>query len=220
MKSEVRRSQQKLALNKKRLLELLALVQRRQTEIVEAFYDIGDALEEITRKELYRTDGCASFDAWLKKHKLMSDVQARKFITISLGMSRENALTAGPERAYELVRLAAEDPEINSADALTRADAKIAGKLVREMSVDDLAAHRRGVRKKTGEQPAENPKRRAQDLVASELQQRLRKAGATGATARAIHTAKHWVVEIIVRASDAARVRLSAKTAEKKRARP
>jgi hypothetical protein len=211
LNARAKQSQLKRLLDRKRLSELLALVRRRLGEIGEAFYDIGDALQEVTGKELYRADGCVSFELWLKKHALMSDVQARKFIAISKGMSRENALHAGPERAYELVRLAAEDPAIKSADSLTRRDATIDGKLVNSLTVSELAAIRRKRRKKAGAQPKESPDRRAHKRSAAALQKRLRAEGAEGVTVQALHQDKRWIVQIELNAADAERLHMRAR---------
>lgn len=220
LKAKTKLARKKRQLDKRRLRDLLALVRRRLEDIVEAFYDIGDALEEVTRKELYHADGVGSFAEWLKKESLMSDVQARKFITIAQGMSRENALSAGPERAYELVRLAAEDPDIKSADALTQPDATIDGKLVKDLSVDDIAAIRRARREKAGEQPPENPIRSQHNEAARLLQTRLRNEGANGALVRAIHRGEHWVIEIELHANDAIRLHVAPESKAKAKTKP
>lgn len=46
-----------------RLADLLALVRRRASEVVEGFYDIGEALREILDHKLYAAAGSKSLEA-------------------------------------------------------------------------------------------------------------------------------------------------------------
>jgi hypothetical protein len=97
--------------NRARAKELLALVARRREEIVEAFYDIGEALRELSKRKHYESLGCESFKELLAKKKVMSATQAFKLIKIVKNVPRDTALSLGQERAAALIGLAEATPE-------------------------------------------------------------------------------------------------------------
>jgi hypothetical protein len=103
-----------LARNKARLAELLALIRRRMMEVVEGFYDIGEALREIVDHKLYGALDHASLGALLKAEGLVSLRQAAKLIAVVRKVPREQALLLGQERAYALVAYTGATPEPDS----------------------------------------------------------------------------------------------------------
>ena len=106
------------AAHRTRLGALEKLIRRRITTIVESFYDIGLALDEIQRKKLYAAEGFASIDAFVVGTKLLSPAQAAKLIAIVRNVPREQALSVGQEAAYAFVALARATPEPDSATEL------------------------------------------------------------------------------------------------------
>ena len=86
-----------LARNTARLAALLAIIRRRMTEVVEAFYDIGEALREIVDHKLYAVAGHKSLKVFLAAEKLLSARQAMKLIAVVRRVPREQALTLGEQ---------------------------------------------------------------------------------------------------------------------------
>ncbi len=148
-----------LARNRKRLAELLALVRRRMTEVVEGFYDIGEALREILDHKLFAVAGHKSMRAMLSAEKLMSFRQASKLITVVRRVPREDALALGQERAYALVAYADATPEDDSPSALLASNARVGDKSVQSASLRDIEAATKETRAK---QKAKRPPTAAQ----------------------------------------------------------
>src|SRR5262245_5423900 len=121
----VARGKAKLERLERRANALLALIERRKQRITEDFYDIGEALRELLRKELYRPLGHASFDALLVARKVMSPAQAYKLVALVDRIPRDEALALGQEKAYALVSYTAATPEADVPAELVRADAHI-----------------------------------------------------------------------------------------------
>jgi hypothetical protein len=135
-----------LARNTVRLAELVALIRRRMTGVVEGFYDIGEALREIVDKKLYAAAGHASMAAFLKTERLLSDRQASKLMAVVRKVPREQALSLGQEKAYALVSYTEATPELDSAGGLLASDAKVGGVAVTKASVRQIEAATRAVR--------------------------------------------------------------------------
>jgi hypothetical protein len=170
-----------LARNKARLAELVALIRRRVTEIVEGFYDIGEALREILDHKLYAASGHASLEALLKAEQLMSFRQASKLIAVVRKVPREQALALGQERAYALVVYTDATPEADSPSQLMATDAKVGGKPAAKASVREILDAARDTRAKVkASRPkteAELKKTKADQALAKALRSLLREAG-------------------------------------------
>ncbi len=169
---EAKTATDKQAEAKRRRAEaLLALVQRRKQRITEDFYDIGEALRELLRKELYKALGFASFDELVETHELMGREQARKLITLVEHVPREEALKLGQEKAYALVAYTVATPEADVPAELARTDAKIGGKPLSKASVRDIQAAAAEVRKKSPKKAPSDAERarvrRERELVAT-----------------------------------------------------
>ena len=169
---------------RRRAQALLALVQRRKQRITEDFYDIGEALRELLRKELYKALGFASFDELVVTHELMSGEQARKLIMLVEHMPREEALQLGQEKAYALVAYTLATPEADVPAELVRTDAKLGDKPVSKASVRDLKVAAAEVRKKQPKKPPSEAQRarlrREKELVAT-ARSVLKRAGVSRA---------------------------------------
>lgn len=140
---------------RKRGEALVALVMRRRARIVEDFYDIGEALREILRDELYAVLGYESFEALLEDRDLLSLSQAKKLIAVVENVPREEALALGHERAYALVSYAAATPEPDTVAKLVESKAAIAA-----TSLRDIEAAARNARRKTASDKPSTPRQR------------------------------------------------------------
>jgi hypothetical protein len=170
-----------LARQRARLGELVALIRRRLTEVVEGFYDLGEALREILDKKLYAAIGHKSLEAFLEAEGLMSIRQASKLIAVVRGVPREQALALGQERAYALLAYTHATPEEDSPAALLAEAATVGGKPVAEASLRELQAATRAVRERTRVErppsPAQRAEARADHALAKSVRASLRAAG-------------------------------------------
>jgi hypothetical protein len=162
------------AAKKKRLAELLAFILRRKAQIVEAFYDVGEALREVSKDKLYEADALPSFEAFLKKHDIMGRTQAFKLIKVVEGMPRTRALKLGQERAFALVAYTDATPERDSAESIVASKKLIAGKAVNDVSTQDIVTATKKL--KQAKHPALSPAQRKQHKRMEKLTDALRKA--------------------------------------------
>jgi len=102
----------------RRAEELLTLIARRKENIVDAFYDIGEALKELLDKKLHMALGHTSFGDLITTRGVMGRTQAFKLIAVVKALPRATAISMGQERAYALVALAAATPEADTAASL------------------------------------------------------------------------------------------------------
>jgi hypothetical protein len=165
-----------LARNKARLADLLALVRRRVSEVVEGFYDIGEALREILDHKLYATAGHKSLEALLKAEGMMSFRQASKLIAVVREVPREKALAMGQERAYALVAYTNATPEDDSPARLLAANAPVSKASVREIKAATREARAR-TRAKRPKTDAEREREKADVALQKALRALLRDAG-------------------------------------------
>ncbi len=175
-----------LARSKKRLADLLALIRRRLTVVVEGFYDIGEALRDIVEHKLYAAEGHTSLAALLEAEGMMSISQANKLIAVVRKVPREQALALGPDKAYALTVYADATPEADSAAQIVADDAEIGGKRASDASGRDILNAARDVREKTKEKgpktSAEREKAKADKALERALGALLRGAGVHRAT--------------------------------------
>ncbi len=194
-----------LARNTARLAELEALIRRRMTEVVEHFYDIGEALREITEHKLYAARGHRSFNAFLAAEGLMSARQAAKLIAVVRRVPREQALALGQEKAYALVAYTDATPDDDSPTSLLAEAAPIDGKPVAEASVGDIKSATRTVRAAAPRAPkseAARARAKADAAVEKAVRAALRDAG----FARAEVTVGREHVRVVLARSSAERL--------------
>lgn len=166
--------------DKRRAEALVALVERRKARITEDFYDIGEALREILRKELFKALGFDSFNSLLESRRLMSAAQAFKLIKLVDGLPREEALRLGQEKAYAVVAYAAATPEPDMPAELVRLDAKVGGKVLSKASKRDLQQAAREARQRAPKKPlsaSARNKRKADRAIETAARSILRGAG-------------------------------------------
>ena len=83
---------QAAARHKARYDELVALMRRRMAEIVERFYDLGEALREMLETRRYTAGGHTSLRAFLAAEGLVSYAKANRLIAIVRKVPRARAL--------------------------------------------------------------------------------------------------------------------------------
>jgi len=185
VKSATAKERKELARDRERGEDLLALIERRKSVIVESFYDLGVALRELLRRELFRALGHASFKALLAERQVMSEAQAYKLIALVEHLPREEALRLGQEKAAALVAYAEATPEPDRPAELARADAPIGGKPLSKVSVRDLkaaAVAARGKRPARPATPAARERRQHAAALVKAARAALRRGGITRAT--------------------------------------
>lgn len=151
---------------KERALELLDLIARRKTRILEDFYDIGLALAELSDKQLYLALGFASFEKLLAARDVIAYSQAKRLMAVVAQMPRAQAVKLGQERAYALVAYASATPAEDDPAQLAKQDARIGGKPVSQASLRHIEGATKTVRAKArAAKPASAADRAAASLV-------------------------------------------------------
>lgn len=100
---------------------LVSLVKRRRTEIVDAFYDIGEALTRLKPREMWTALGQKSFAQLCEKTLSLSVTFAEQLIGVVARMTRDQAIAMGQTRAIAMVDLAAATPEDDTPAQLFKA---------------------------------------------------------------------------------------------------
>ncbi len=100
--------------------ELVALVRRRIDQIAEAFYDIGEALRELSDTEMLLAMGRKTFAALCKQDCGISVTMADGLVKVVEAMTRRQALHLGQTKAVAFVELAAATPARDTAVGLSR----------------------------------------------------------------------------------------------------
>jgi hypothetical protein len=106
----------------------IALIRRRRAEISDAFYDIGEALVRLKRREVVLALGCKTFAELCEKHVAISATQAERLIDIVENMTREAAVGLGSTKAASLVALARATPADDTAAELLAHGVRVHGK--------------------------------------------------------------------------------------------
>jgi len=99
----------------------IALVKARKHDIEGAFYDIGQALARLKKKEVIQALGHPSFDSLCQIELEMSVPQADRLIAVTRKMTKNEAKNLGPAKAAALVDLLSATPGRDTAHgALSR----------------------------------------------------------------------------------------------------
>lgn len=161
---------------------LIRDIATRRARIANDFFEIGVALSRLSTRPLYTSLGYASFDELLQKRRVMTRMQASKLIAVSQAYPKQQALSLGVEKAYALVRYAAATPAPDLARSLATADARIAGKPLRDLTVKQL---RDATKTLHGVMPPNDHDLEEARATARKLQKKLRAEGASSAKVRA-----------------------------------
>ena len=182
----------------KRARVLISLVKRRLGRIVEDFYEIGQALRELYRNELWKEMGYASFREMIEATGIKGTSQAFKLIAVVEQMSREQAIDLGAERAYALTRLVEATPEPDSVPLLLESGvivSKRGAKKPKKVPATELTVAE--LTQMTRDQPGkpkrkENAEERAARSRGRKAQATVRKRGASQAKIELSHVKGKW----------------------------
>ena len=124
--------------NRQRCAQLVALIRRKMQDIRDGFFEIGTALADINNNALFKAAGYESLEALLEQEGFMGAAQARKLITISEHVDREDAIALGTEKAYALTRYSQALGNGGPVASLLKRNELVNGKRLKEASVRDL----------------------------------------------------------------------------------
>jgi hypothetical protein len=188
---------------------LLAEIARRKDHIAEAFYDIGLALVQLSKKKLYVALGYGSFDELLQKRNVMNTSTARGLVRLVTTMTREQALAYGQEKAIALIGYATATPALDTPKTLMETGQLPDGKPVAEASVRDIKQAARRVRAAQGKAAPLSPEAKSARAEAKALATWLRSRGAAKATVTPVRAKGAHVLHIELTIVAAARLRSS-----------
>lgn len=177
--------------------ELIAEIERRKPRIAREFHEIGRALQELAQPRIYLSMGYKSLGELLDGRRLMGRSSAYRLMAVAQAFTKAQALRLGAEKAYALTRYVAATPADDLASALVDADATIDGKKVSAISLRELEAAARAVRK-PARSPKSDPEERAAHTAARTAQAGVRRMGVRSARAKAVRDGDEWVVCIEV----------------------
>ena len=176
---------------------LLDLITRRKSEISEAFYDIGEALAELSHSDMVAALGRRSFAEVCKKDCGLSASLAEGLIRVVTTMTRDEALAAGGQtKAIALAALAQATPALDTPAGLgkQRAFALPGGKKVdltkastREVERAAVVV-RRAAAAKSGKKARGRTTTEDERALAAALQKKLHSLGLRNAKVTAVAT--------------------------------
>ncbi len=194
-KALVKRASSKMQAAQRRAHDLLALIRRRLTSIAEEFYDVGDALRDLSRPLMFGALGYATFEELLTREKLMGRSAAYELIRISEHFTREQALVLGQEKAHAIIQYAAATKQDDSAQELVKGG-KIEGKPIELLAARDLETLARKRRKVANKPVGDKTEEQSRaDKIAKGLQAWLRRQGARDATVVAVRDRNLWWID-------------------------
>lgn len=100
--------------------ELVTLVKRRRQEIADAFYDIGEALQELRARDMLAALGVRTFAELCDTKLGISAALGQQLVEVVERMTREEAISMGQSKAIAMVALAEATPEADTPGELYR----------------------------------------------------------------------------------------------------
>jgi hypothetical protein len=180
----------------------IALIGRRRAEISEAFYDIGEALVRLKRREVVAAMGCRSFAELCERQVGLSSSQAERLVDIVTSMTRTEALSVGATKAASIVALARATPEDDTASELLAHGARVRGKVIDVTKASTRALAKAAAEARGGKAPKGRGVTREERASCAALAAALRAAGAKDAkvTAKAgrVAGAGRAVIELAI----------------------
>ncbi len=194
------------AADKARAESLLAEIGRRKERIVEDFYEIGVALRELAKKELFRALGFPSFEAMLGARDVMSSTTARRLIQLVSTMSRDEAITYGQEKALALLDYAKATPAVDTPKSLVEGGKLPGGKPVVKASVRELKEAAKQVRASAGK-GRPDPVSREAATEAKALHKWLHARGLRNVKVTAVRAKRGYLVRVEMDLSTSGKLR-------------
>jgi len=183
--------------------ELIRVVHAEREEATRAFYAMGLALRELSRKERYKDElGFATFEELVDARYLTSRMTAAKLIAVASTFPAPQAQKLGVEKSYALIRYASVKGQPRDAVRLAISNAVIDGEPVLTISVRELVRATQRLRESLDPpEPSENEN--AARRAARALQAALRRHGQKSAAAHAHRAGGEWVVQVHLSQDDA-----------------
>lgn len=160
----------------------IAFVQRRRARIAEAFYEIGEALVRLKRREVVAAMRCRSFAELCEMYVGFSPTQADRLVDIVRNMSRADAIAVGATKAASIVALARARPEAGSAAELLRRGLRLDGERVDVKAASARAIAKLAVGVRAGTSRAGRGPTAAERAACAALERALAASGAVDAT--------------------------------------
>lgn len=139
-----------------RLLEeakaAIALVLRKKAAVAEAFYEMGEALAVLKRREIVVALGRGTFEEICKRDLAMSHTLANQLIEVAARYTREQAIALGQSKAIALLDLVAATPEDDTPEELLAGTVRLpdGGKVVpKTATANELTRAAKAVRRAT-----------------------------------------------------------------------
>ncbi len=193
-----RSAEQRLERLRARAEEDLALIRLKQTQIVDAFYEIGQALLRLKAEGVPQSLGRAGFADLLAQDLNMSLTTAERLIAIVTHVRRTDALRWGQEKSAALVELAkaTADPEDTPSALVLKKKLKLAsgrvldGEAARASEIIDAAKEERLRRQRRGGAKGARGRttRPEERAIARAIERALHAAGIVGAKVAAVAT--------------------------------
>ena len=182
--------------------EDIALIARRRADISDAFFDIGEALVRLKRREVVAAMGCRTFAELCEKHVGLSSSQADRLVDIVTNMTRTDALSVGATKAASIVALVRATPQADTAADLLRRGARVRGKVVDVKRASSRAIARATQEVREGATPRGRGVTKEERAACAVLEKALRSAGAKNAKvtvkARRVTGAARATIELAV----------------------
>jgi hypothetical protein len=180
------------ALARKRLIERaradIELIQRRKEEIVESFYDIGEALVRLQKRGTAAALGYPGFYEMCRAEVGLAATQVDELVRIVRSASRKEAIGMGQSVAGAMARLAAATPDPHDTpgqifrDGVTTPSGKVIKKGASARAIESAAKEFRQ-KKSTGRGRTTTPEERA---IARHIEARLHAHGIRTAKVEAV----------------------------------
>lgn len=187
--------------------ELLGEIARKKLFITEAFVDIGAALVELEKNDLYKALGHATFGDLLSARDVFGSSQAYKLMAIARALPRRHALELGPEKAYALVRYAKATAKVDFASQLVEKGIVIGGKTrpLAELTAAEITEEARRT-SRNRRNAKHDPERHEAHETVNQAKARLAKRG-IAVKAELFKARGEWKVSIEMRVEDFASLR-------------
>ena len=167
--------------------------------VAKAFYEIGTALAELEKRELWKPLGHASFQAMLDDRDLVGRSQAYKFMRVARSFTAHVARELGVEKSDAIVKYAEATAQEGSAAMIMQSGIKIDGKLhaVVDLSARDILREAQKTRQNR-KNAHRDPARKSAQALSRTAEKALTSALGERVTVTPQRQGKGWVVTLTV----------------------
>lgn len=191
-----RRADERVARLRAQAHEDIDLVKLKQTQIVDAFYEIGQALARLKADGVAQAVGHARFADLVEQELEMSVTTAERLIAIVTHVRRSDALRWGQDKSSALAELAKATADANDSPATIAAAKtfKLASGRVLDLDaakpaeILEAAKEERQRRQHDGKRPRGRTTTAEERALAKRIQAALREAGLSEARVEAVAT--------------------------------